>query len=103
MARADADQCFARKVNGSSGRSGNLEVLGRALAAIADELILDPLTVVERAKAGALHRRDVYEHILAAVGRLDEAVAFGRVEPLHSSASHLSISSCGGAVGDPAL
>src|SRR3954463_691350 len=69
----------------------DLEVFCRGLAPVADQLVLDALTFVERTQAGALHRRDVYEHVLATVGRLDEAVAFGRIEPLHSSASHFSL------------
>src|ERR1044072_97582 len=69
-------------------RSGDLQILSRRLAAIAHELEVDPLAFIQRAQPGALHCRDVHEHVLAAVGRLDEAVTFGRVEPLHSSASH---------------
>jgi hypothetical protein len=75
----------------SAGRrqSRDLQILRRGLAAIADQFEFHALAFVERAQAGALHRRDMHEHVLATVGRLNEAVAFGGVEPLHSSASHL--------------
>jgi len=63
--------------------SADLEVLCRFLAAIAHDLILDDLSLIERAEPGALDRRDVDENILAAALRLNEAIAFGRVEPLH--------------------
>jgi hypothetical protein len=35
----------------------------------------------------------VHEHILAAALRLNETVSFGRVEPLHSALSHISLRS----------
>ena len=46
------------------------------------------LAFVERAQSGALDGLDVNEHILATALRLDEAIALGRVEPLHSACSH---------------
>jgi hypothetical protein len=36
----------------------------------------------------AFQRRDVNEHVLAAVFRLDEAVAFGRIEELYDTCLH---------------
>src|SRR5690606_18102586 len=48
------------------------------------------LAFVQRVHAGALDGRDVHEHIVAAVIRLDEAVALGRVEPLHGSSRHFA-------------
>ena len=65
-----------------------LEIFSRFLAAIGDNFILNVLAFVERAQPGPLDRGDVHEHILAAALRLDKAVTFGRVEPLHSACSH---------------
>src|SRR5476649_916278 len=66
-------------------RSLNLEVLCGCLSAILDEFELNGLTFVQRAKSGALNRRDVHEHILAAFLRLDEAIALRRIEPLYGA------------------
>src|SRR5262245_66274532 len=41
------------------------------------------LAGIERLQAGVAHDGDVQEHVLAAVGGLDEAVALERAEPLH--------------------
>src|SRR5689334_25350728 len=64
-----------------------LEIVGRQLAAavVSDELELDLLPFSQVAEAGALDGTDMDEGILAAVVRLDEAKALGRVEPLHGS------------------
>src|SRR6266566_3459126 len=68
--------------------SGDLEVLRRALAAIGDELVLHSLTFVERAQAGALHGRDVDEHVFVSGRWPDEPIAFGRVEPFDGAFLH---------------
>src|ERR1041385_4925890 len=59
--------------------------------AVAFQFVLHPLAVVQRTQAGALDRRDVHEDVLAAVIRLDEAVALGGVEPFDSAGSHSSL------------
>src|SRR3954447_19689488 len=71
-------------------RSRGLEVdrRGLAVALVGLELVGDLLTFAQAHQAGALHRRDVDEDILAAVVRLDEAVALGLVEPLHRTRFH---------------
>jgi hypothetical protein len=46
------------------------------------------LAVDEATKAGSFHGADVDENVLRAVIRLDEAVAFGGVEPFNSSGRH---------------
>src|SRR5690606_32464496 len=57
------------------------------------EFEADLLAFVQRAQAGALDGRNVHEHVLAAVIRLDEAEAFLAVEPLHGAGLHeLSLS-----------
>jgi len=66
----------------------DLEVLGRRFSSIADDLVLDLLALIERTEAGPLHCRYVNEHILPAALRLDEPIAFGRIEPLHRSGRH---------------
>jgi hypothetical protein len=55
---------------------------------VADQFVGDLLTVLELAEAGALNGRDVNEYVLRTVVRLNEAVAFGCVEPLYSTGSH---------------
>src|SRR5215204_5142715 len=69
-------------------RSLHLEIFGRGLAPVGDQFVLDLLALVERAQPGALDRRHMHEDIFPPFRRLYEAVAFGRVEPLDSSASH---------------
>src|SRR6516164_4122070 len=54
------------------------------------ELEAHPLAFVQVTDTGAFDRRDVYEHIPRSVLRLNEAVAFLGIEPLHGSDSHLS-------------
>ena len=69
-------------------RSLDLEVLRGCLSAILDELELNGLAFVQCAKAGTFNRRDVNEHILPAFLRLDEAIAFRRIEPLYGALRH---------------
>src|SRR6185312_813993 len=56
--------------------------------AIGDKLEVDMLTFIESAQPGALHSRNVHKHVLPTTLRLNKAVALGRIEPLHSPASH---------------
>src|SRR6266700_2836314 len=69
-------------------RSARFEILRRLLAAVADHLVLDHLTLVERGQAGALDRGDMDEYVSAAVLGLNESIAFRRVEPFHGTGSH---------------
>src|SRR5215212_8274159 len=71
-------------------RSRGLEIdrRGLAVALVGLELVGDLLTLAQAHQARALHRRDVDEDILAAVVRLDEAVALRLVEPLHRTRFH---------------
>src|SRR5262249_38228952 len=52
------------------------------------------LTFVERGQAGALDRGDMDEYVFAAVLRLNESIALGRVEPFHGASSHLGLLAC---------
>src|SRR6185437_7642503 len=74
-------RCFATSAD-------QREIAGRFLAAIAHDLVLDLLTLIEPRQPGALDRRDVDEDVLAAGIRLNEAVALLRVEPLDRTRSH---------------
>src|ERR1700749_591026 len=66
------------------------KIVGRRLAraAVCHDLIGDLLAFTQRSKAGALDGADVHEHVVAAVVRLNEAEALGRVKPLHGSHAH---------------
>ena len=77
-------------VNGEEETSSGLEVAGRLFArpAIRLHLVGDLLTLIEGLHAGALDGRDVDEHVLATVIRLDEAEALGSVEPLNGADAH---------------
>src|SRR5262249_40090603 len=75
-------------------RSTRFEIVRRLLAAVADHFIFEHLTLVERAQAGALDRGDMDEHVSAAALRLNESIAFRRVEPFHGAGSHLGLLVC---------
>src|SRR5689334_8670845 len=66
----------------------HLEVFRRFLAPVGNDLVFDGRAFVERAQARPLHGRDMHEHVLAAGLGLNEAVSFGRVEPLHGTCRH---------------
>jgi hypothetical protein len=51
----------------------------------ADQIVLDPITLVQIVKPGALDGRDVHESIGSAALRLDKTKSLGGIEPLHSS------------------
>src|SRR5271165_2389417 len=75
-------------INRPGPRLCDLEVLGGRLAAIGDEFVLDHLSLVEGAQAGALDRGDVDEHVLVSRRRPDEAVALSRIEPFDGALLH---------------
>src|SRR5712691_4689457 len=68
--------------------SRDLQVLGRGLASIADDLIFDHLALVESAEASAFDGRNVDEYVLVSGRWLDEPVAFSRIEPLDGALLH---------------
>src|SRR6267142_6119962 len=72
--------------------ASNLEVFSRGLAAVGDFLVLHRLSFIERRKTGLLDRRNMNEHVLAAIARLDKTKTLGRVKPLHSTFSHHVVS-----------
>ena len=75
------------------GRLRGFEVCGGLLAGapVGLNVIGDPLTLSEAAHPGTLDGADVYEHILAAVIRLNETEAFLAIEPLYGTARHATL------------
>src|SRR5262249_799027 len=89
-------QPAAREKAAGSGsllrRLGLPQIYGGSLALItALQLEAHPLAFVQVADAGALDGRDVYEHIFCSILRLNEAVAFLGIEPLHGSDRHFHL------------
>ena len=75
---------------GKSRQFSGAQIVGRRLAraAVGHDLVGDLLALAQRAEAGAFDSADVHEHIVAAVIRLDEAIALGCVKPLHGPHAH---------------
>src|ERR1700730_241355 len=69
--------------------SDALQVRGGKLAALAHHVVADLLALVEGAHAGALDRGNMDEHVLSAVGGLDESEALLVVEKLNGTLSHV--------------
>tara|TARA_S200002703_G_C3678720_1_gene208469 strand:+ start:395 stop:688 length:294 start_codon:yes stop_codon:yes gene_type:complete len=66
-----------------------LNVFGRRLAALArDQVELDALTFVNTGDARTLKSGNVQKSVLGTVFRLNEAIAFGRVEPFNFASGH---------------
>src|ERR1700730_14111993 len=81
------------------GCSACLKVFGRFLAVLraAHDFERDFLTLVQRVETRAFDGADMDEHVLAAVIRLNEAVAFLRIKPLYGALAHgscPSVSAC---------
>src|ERR1700744_379710 len=70
--------------------AGGAQIVGGRLArtAIGDDFVADLLAFTQSSKAGTFDGADVHEHVVAAVIRLDKAVALGSVKPLHGSHAH---------------
>src|SRR5215475_3039457 len=84
----------ARDVVSDPSRSTGLDVLGRLLTTITDNLIFDRLTFIERTKAGTFDSGDMDEHVSAADLGLNESIALRRVEPFDSASSHRGLLVC---------
>src|SRR6266446_2397780 len=69
----------------------DLEIYRRLLTAVTLNLVLNGLSFIERCQSGTFDGTDVYEHIFSSSLRLNEPVAFGRIEPLHSTGSHAGL------------
>src|SRR5215470_17007215 len=72
----------------SGRRLRGLQIARRLLAPLGHDVVTDLLAFHKAAHAGALHRTDVHEHVLAAVARLDESKAFLSIEELHGTCGH---------------
>src|SRR5215471_15256472 len=72
-------------------RSDRAQIGRRGLSglAVGYQVERDFLTLVEAIHPGAFDSADVDEYVLAAIIRLDEAVAFLAVEPLYGSLRHV--------------
>ena len=62
-----------------------LQVGGVCFTALAHQVVIHALAFDQRVHTGALNGRDVYKHVLAAVARLNEAIALNLIEPLYCS------------------
>src|SRR6201994_84492 len=70
--------------------AGCAQIVGGRLAgtAIGDDFVADLLAFTQGSKASTFDGADMNENVVAAIIRLDEAVALGRVKPLYSSHAH---------------
>src|SRR5262249_13816417 len=82
------DAFVSRDVASDRSRSTDLDIIGRLLTAITDNLIIDRLTLIERSKAGTFDSGDMDEHVSAAVLGLNESITLRRVEPFDGAGSH---------------
>ena len=79
-------------------RSTDLDILGRLLTTIIDNLIFDRLTLIERTKTGTFDSGDMDKHSAAVLG-LNESIALRRVEPLDRAGSHHGLLECANIIG----
>jgi hypothetical protein len=67
----------------------NLEILRRCFSFVGHFVEFDNLPLIPAGEAGLLDSRDMHKHIFSAASlRLNKAVPFLRVEPLHGAARH---------------
>src|ERR1700730_9096081 len=74
------------------GRSADLQIFGRFLATVRDDVETHLRAFRQAGVASLLDRGDMDEHVFAAGVRLDKPVTLGRVEPLHCPHRHVSFS-----------
>ena len=67
------------------------QVRSRFFAALARDLIVDLLSLLERAEASPLQRAHVHEHVLATIAGLDKSETLLGIEPFDSSSSHFGL------------
>src|ERR1700752_2216186 len=90
-AGAGRQACLPRQLCAGCLRTLQIDCRGLALLAAVD-VQADLLSLAPRPEGGALARRNMHNHILRAIIRLDEAVTLGGVEPFHSTGGHLFFS-----------
>src|SRR5213594_518555 len=86
---SDHGNTFTDRSRKAGEGSNGFQIDGGRLAVLPlFELVGDLLILVEIAEAGAFHRRNVHEHVLGLVVRLNEAEALARIEPFHGTDRH---------------
>src|SRR5215207_4740035 len=85
--RGAADRLPSRRGSGQGSGLPKIDRGGLALVA-ALELEAHALALMEMPEARPLDGRDMHEHVLRAVLRLDEAITFLGIEPLYGSDRH---------------
>ena len=71
-------------------RSADLQIFGRFLATVRDDLEAHLRAFLQAGVTSLFHRRDVDKHVPAAAVRLNEAIALRRIEPLNCSGRHFT-------------
>src|ERR1700756_2320898 len=71
-------------------RSANLQIFGRFLATVHDDVEAHLRAFCQARVAGPFHRRDMDKHVFAAAVGLNETITLRRVEPLHRSGHHFT-------------
>jgi hypothetical protein len=75
---------------GARLRSADLQIFGRFLATVRDDLEAHLRAFLQAGEASPFHRRDVDEHVPAAAVRLNEAIALCWIEPLNCSGRYFA-------------
>src|SRR6266581_305101 len=89
LPRGDHGNTFTdRPMKAGEGSNGFQIDCGRFAVLPLLEFVGNLLVLVENAESGAFHRRDVHEHVLGLVVRLNEAKTLARVEPFHGADRH---------------
>src|SRR6516164_4707783 len=71
-------------------RSADLQIFGRFLATVRDDVEAHLRAFLQAGEASLFHRRDVDKHVSTAAVRLNEAIALRRIEPLNCSGRHFT-------------
>src|SRR6266480_4536586 len=86
---SDHGNTFPDRPRKAGERSDGFQIdCGRLAVLSLFELVGDLLILVEIAESGAFHRRDVHEHVLGLVVRLNEAETLAGIEPFHGAGRH---------------
>src|SRR6266478_5462239 len=72
--------------------SANPQIFRGRFAPVLHLFVAHLSALIEVAQAGLFHGRDVHKHVLAAVVGLNKSESLSRIEPLHSTCRHVSLS-----------
>lgn len=86
VARRSGHDIFSARA-GAAGLC-RLQVGSRRFASLRNDVIADSLAFHEAAQFRLLDGANMYEHVRAAIFRLDESISFRGVKPLYGSCSH---------------